>query len=217
MKGMLIKDFRLLNLQKKFLIIVLIVVTVPALINGSFEFSVGFLTAVVPMFALSSISYDEFEGGDAFLFTLPISRKEYAEEKYLFALILSVLAWVLSFILSFTVNSIRGYIPLNELMASEIMIMPGSLFLSAITIPIQLKYGKEKGGMAIAPVMGIIAVLFLLLYKGSKLLDFDFSLWLKDIFASGMVKPAIVVWILGIIVFLISMKISFRIMEKKEF
>ena len=33
---------------------------------------------------MSSISYDEFDNGNAFLFSLPITRKDYVLEKYIF-------------------------------------------------------------------------------------------------------------------------------------
>ena len=44
----------------------------------------GYISIVFAMFAISTISYDEYDNGNAFLFTLPFSRKEYVLSKYVF-------------------------------------------------------------------------------------------------------------------------------------
>ena len=56
-------------------------------------FAIGFLTFVMSLFSVSSISYDEFDNGNAFLFSLPITRTTYVVEKYCFGLILGLSAW----------------------------------------------------------------------------------------------------------------------------
>ena len=40
-------------------------------------------TIVTAIFAITTISYDEFDNGLAFLMTLPVTRKQYVAEKYL--------------------------------------------------------------------------------------------------------------------------------------
>ena len=85
MKGLLVKDFKLIKLQKNFFIVIIAIAIGLAVINDSPTFMLGFLTFVVSMFTLSTITYDEFDNGNAFLFTLPISRKSYVVEKYGFS------------------------------------------------------------------------------------------------------------------------------------
>lgn len=83
MKGLLIKDFRLLKGQVYFLLIVTGCVIV-FMINGSEAFGVAYVCSMVALLSLTTVSYDEYENGCAFLFTLPITKKDYVKEKYLF-------------------------------------------------------------------------------------------------------------------------------------
>ena len=89
MKGLLIKDFKLLKMQKNFFVVMIIISVGLALFSEDLSFPIGFSTFVFSLFSLSSISYDEFDNGSPFLFSLPITRADYAAEKYAFGLILA--------------------------------------------------------------------------------------------------------------------------------
>lgn len=84
MKGLLIKDFKLLKGQKQFLAAVLVVTIVFMTTNTSLSFIISYITVMMGMITLTTISYDEYENGMGYLFTLPVSRKGYVREKYLF-------------------------------------------------------------------------------------------------------------------------------------
>lgn len=99
MKGLLIKDYKLMKNQAKYyLVIVLIAGIVPMLnFSGKEDFSMfvcAYLTFLFAYFTLSTINYDEFDNGLEYLMTLPASRKIYVQEKYLFCLINTTLAWL---------------------------------------------------------------------------------------------------------------------------
>ena len=79
MKGLLIKDFRLLKGQVHFLLIVTVCVIV-FMINGSEAFGVAYVCSMVALLSLTTVSYDEYENGSVFLFTLPITKKDYVKE-----------------------------------------------------------------------------------------------------------------------------------------
>ena len=74
MKGLLIKDFQLLKAQKSFFIVLIAVAVGMGLFSYDTSFITGFLTFAVSLFTISTVSYDEFDNGNAFLFSLPISR-----------------------------------------------------------------------------------------------------------------------------------------------
>ena len=73
MKGLLIKDFKLMMMQKNFFAMIVVIAVVMTVFTDDIAFPLGFLTFVVSMFTLSTISYDEFDNGNAFLFSLPVS------------------------------------------------------------------------------------------------------------------------------------------------
>ena len=84
MKGLLIKDLKLMKVQKNFFFMIFAVGIGMAVFTDNISFIIGYISVVSAMFTLSSISYDEFDNGSAFLFSLPISRKDYVMEKYMF-------------------------------------------------------------------------------------------------------------------------------------
>lgn len=79
MKGLFVKDLKLMSGQKKFLALVFLLACV-LLTTNSATFVINYLTIFCSILVVSTISYDEFDNGNAFLFTLPISRKEYVRK-----------------------------------------------------------------------------------------------------------------------------------------
>ena len=107
------------------------------------------------MFVISSISYDEFNNGNAFLFTLPVTRTGYVKEKYLFAATLATGAWLAATILSIAVVFIQGTeVIILEWFLTAAMILLVALMMVLIIIPVQLKFGQSKGNVAMLLVMG---------------------------------------------------------------
>ena len=74
MKGLLIKDFKLMKNQKNFFFIMIFIAA--AMLFAEFEstFVVSYFTMIASMFVLSTISYDEYDNGYAFLFSMPFSE-----------------------------------------------------------------------------------------------------------------------------------------------
>ena len=83
MTGLLVKDFKLMATQKNFFLVILLIVIGMISFTEDVSFPLGFLTFALSLFTLSTISYDEFDNGYAFLFTLPITRVGYVLEKIL--------------------------------------------------------------------------------------------------------------------------------------
>ena len=101
MKGLLIKDFKLMLNQKKFFIlIVLILGAIACFLDFDYYFLIGYFMFICSLFTISTISYDEFDNGNAFLFTLPFSRSRYVEEKYCFGILAGTCSWFLSFVIT---------------------------------------------------------------------------------------------------------------------
>lgn len=99
MKGLLVKDFKLMMLQRNFFLLILVIVIGMMAFTDDVVFPLGFLSFVVSLFTLSTISYDDFDNGNAFLFTLPITRNDYVIEKYSLGLLFGCVAWILATVL----------------------------------------------------------------------------------------------------------------------
>ena len=116
MKGMLIKDFRILKYQGKTLFLMLLVVAVlmNLITDVGPTFIVGYITIIFSLFTVTTVSYDEFDNCYLFLMTLPVTRKNYVNEKYLFALLSIIFAWCTGIVLSRILSTFEScYIQLN--------------------------------------------------------------------------------------------------------
>ena len=85
MKGLLVKDFRLLTVNREFIILTLILgVGMLIFASGRQLFPLMFVMFVAAIVGAGTINDDEADNGNAFLFTMPFSVREYVAEKYLY-------------------------------------------------------------------------------------------------------------------------------------
>lgn len=217
MKGLLIKDFKLMKGQKNFLFAIIAIAVFLSAFFDNALFVISYLSFVLSLFSLSSISYDEFDNGNAFLFTLPFSRKEYAVEKYLFAFMAGGSALIFSTVLVVTFGIIRSNHYFTEIAFTFLIMIPILFIVQSIMIPVQLKFGAEKGRTAIIVILGIF---FTVVIAGVKIFQFigiDISGELDKLsFVNiGILISAFIA--ISIIILISSIKISVSIMNNKEF
>lgn len=202
MKGLLIKDCLLLkNIRKVFLFMILSACFCSLAMQDK-NFIGGYLMVFFGTVCLSSISYDEMDQGNLTIFSFPIERKTYVQEKYVYGLLLLLSALLLStlFLLS--------WFSWKSIASNMIMFGIGLLFL-AVSLPFQLKYGHEKGRLVMLLVLMILA-------GGLVVIDMNGSLkqWLET---SSLVLDALIYFGFVVFAYIISLRISISIMEKKEF
>ena len=215
MKGLLVKDLRLLCSQSRFYVILLLVLILAGTSTDA-TFVAGYISIIFPMFAVSTISYDEYDNGNAFLFTLPFSRKEYVLSKYLFGLLLCLFGTLLSTILIVVQNVfILGSLDLEAMISSQTGTMVSAVLILSFMFPLQFKFGSEKSRIALIAVVGIV---FFLITVGVKLLEhvsLDLS-FLSFIWNNEFILLSIL-FVVMIVFIYISIHMSIRIMIKKEF
>lgn len=217
MRGLLVKDFMLIKLQKNFFIVIVVIAIGLAIINDNPTFMLGFLTFTMSLFTLSTISYDEFDNGNAFLFTLPISCKIYVMEKYCFSLLVGSSSWILSVLLACVFSLIKGTLPVLEVIIPAIMMLPIMLIIYAVMIPCQLKYGGEKGRIAMAGAVGLLFIIGFLTVKFAELSGIDLLNVINTLPALSMGVLVVIAVVIAVIIFGISMRISISITDRKEF
>ena len=52
-----------------------------------------YIPSVMAVYSGNTISYDENEHGYTYLFSLPVNKKIYVREKYMFSFIMTVFGW----------------------------------------------------------------------------------------------------------------------------
>ena len=217
MKGLLIKDFKLLKGQKNFFMAIVAISLIMIITSPGTSFPIGFLGFVGSLFSLSSISYDEFDNGNAFLFSLPITRKDYVLEKYIFGLISGITSLLLGTAISLIAIGIAKTGSFNEIFITAGSLFPTILLILSIMLPFILKFGGEKGRVAIIGVMGFIFVIGLLIIKATEFMGIDLYALLKKLPQFEPLVYIILFLLLSVVILGISYLISLTKLKKKEF
>lgn len=217
MKGLLIKDFSLMKGQTRFFIIIVVIAIAIGAFYNNLSFMIGYLPFVISLFTLPTISYDEFDNGNAFLFTLPINRKIYIYEKYCLVFLLGGSSLVLATLLAIIFGITRNITSIPEILITAITILPIMLIIQSVMIPIQLKFGAEKGRIVIIGVSGFLFILGIVIIKTTEHLGLDIRTYIDNLPMLSMTWFIVSSIAFAILMLFISMKISIAIMNKKEF
>ena len=217
MKGLLIKDFKLMLMQKNFFIIIIVVACLISISSQDPTFMIGFITLILSLFTVSTISYDEFDNGYPFLLTLPFSRKTYVIEKYVFGLILGLTGWLVSVLISYIMIIMNGEKITLDIMIGGLVILPMFLYIQSLMIPIHLRFGGEKGRYALIACVGVLVVIGFVVMKIVEIFHINVLPLILAIDALGPVMFMVILLMIGFLIMLVSLKVSLSIMNKKEF
>ena len=140
MKALLRKDFYVLTSTFKTIMIIWAIFPIVALINPEVSFFMLYIGLIAGTISSTLISYEEREKWPLFAGTLPISKKQIVTERYLFTLIMILIATVMgAFVLA--INSLRGN-PISA--ALLVQIFSFSLIMPTLLLPLTYRYGVEK-------------------------------------------------------------------------
>ena len=214
MKGLLVKDLRLLLQRKRFFLIMAVWALCMSFTMEDTGFVVGWVTMLMALFSLSTLSYDEYDNSMPFLMSMPVTSKEYAIEKYLFGMICGIVGCIFSI----TVELISIYVKhipvdIGVVLISCIIYIPLIMFMLAVCLPVEFKWGSDKGRTYMLLIYGIIFSAILLVDK-----FFPETANIVSVL-DNVSNTAFTVFstIFIVILFIASILLSIRIMKKKEF
>ena len=211
MLGMMRKDLCLL-LQRSRAMLMMAGVGIIIGFSTDGSFMIGYLTMISARLTIGTISYDEFDNGYLFLLTLPVTRRSYVTAKYIFCFLGDLVGWAAASVIYAGCCLAKGAGLGMEQLAAALVFLPVVGLMSAVMLPLQLKYGAEKSRLALAVLFGGIGVLGAL---GMKLFP-----GLPDTLRAfpEISGAALGVAALGAVVAAVALSywISLGIMEKKE-
>lgn len=219
MKGLLIKDYKLLMLQKKtFLLMLLIAICMNFAMQDNPGFIIGYLTFFAALMANTTLSYDEYGNGIIFLLTLPVTRKTYVRSKYVGNLLLLLTFWLASAVLEAVLYTVQGMqFFTTETMIGACSILPCSLIFVDFMIPLVLRFGQEKGKLVWAAVGGLIFAVIAVLNALSEAGKLEaVKQLLGNLVQHGILLTACII-ILSLLGLAVSYCCSVKVMEKKIF
>ena len=201
-RGLLEKDFRLFLRQggNLFCVLAFVALFFTLTEKKTATFIAIYIPSVIAVYAGNTISYDENNHGYMYLFSLPVNRKVYVREKYIFSFIMTACGWCIGIICA----------------GITVLIKPEEVFDPEM-LAIRLRFEGEKGRLVL-PIA--ILIVFAICYViGSFVMD---NLGLKEsilymIEGIGDFEIAIALIVLSLLVWFISYIYSMRVMKKKEF
>lgn len=216
MRGLLQKDLELVkvNIKTHLLVFLIGIIYLIAQENGS-TFFVGYMIFVSIGVTVGTISYDGYNHGMNFLMTLPFSRKQYVRSKYLFAFGFTVAVSVASLILGVVRIQFAGTQEVQDLLISAGASLVCAGIALAVMIPMRLKYEVEKSRILMVALVAILLLVVAAFRKIMLLSDRIVGLQFLDTLFGWRI--AVVLIGLMAVCMVVSVKVSERIMERKEF
>lgn len=164
MKALFIQDFRYMLTQKSFLVLIALVGIVLALTqNDNYIFVIGYLGFMGMITGMISVTMDDQSNGLTFLFSLPIDRRVYVREKYIFIVLMGVSFSIFATALCLLFRMFAEYkAPLDEILATSLGTLFVMLLFICFMLPLQLKFGAERARLASFIAIGFFFVAVLL-------------------------------------------------------
>ena len=157
MKALFIQDFHYMLTQKSFLVLIALVGIVLALTqNDNYIFVIGYLGFMGMITGMMSVTMDDQSNGLTFLFSLPIDRRVYVREKYIFIVLMGVSFSIFATALCLLFRMFAEYkAPLDEILATSLGTLFVMLLFVCFMLPLQLKFGAERARLASFIAIGL--------------------------------------------------------------
>lgn len=218
MKGLLIKDIKIILSNKSMFLVILVVMGMVAFTDVAISaFVTSYIAILFTTMVVTTISYDDYDRCISFLMTLPVSRKDYVRGKYVFAVLGELCGILLAFVLNTAINILKdSQMDFNELIFASAVIFFIMLVYISLLIPIQLKFGGEHGRVVLFAVVILSIAAAFGLIKLLEIFNIDLN-WIVNtvIWENAVLSAVIGVVITGLLIFL-SYFVSNRIMKKRE-
>ena len=220
MKGLIIKDIELMKGNRRLYAGVYLIAVFMLFVTGmNTIFFVSYISILSGIIGLNTVSFDQADNGMAFLMTLPVSRKSYAAEKYVFGLCFCVVSWILAVLVGIAVHCITGaVVDYQEWFWGCLSGLWIAVLSVSICIPVEFKFRPENVRFIF---MGIFIALAGIAYGGIRLIQMvtkvDMDLMVSNYLSGHTVAAVMICLAICLVIFLGSFMISTRIMEKKEF
>lgn len=208
MKGLIYKDYVNIRPQLKMYVVFVAGFFVIGIVSGATEV----ISALMPMLAvlipITTVAYDDLSSWNRFALSMPVSRAGLVTARYLFMMVIMTAMAVLTFAEYLIVN--RDF---SEAFITTALLFAVSAVLTAVIMPITLKFGVQKARVIFMGIAAASAALIVWLSgdRASAVSDAFLSVKLND------VVLAVISLALSLIIVLISLRISQSVYRHKDF
>ena len=168
------------------------------------------ICAMMPLILTAiAFGYDTNSKFEQFAFSMPVKRSSFVISKLFFAFAFGVLGAITVLILLIT----KGEVKLENIILISIFTFISSVLMSAIQLPFMLKFGAEKSRL-------IMVITYFAIFTISSLLKNVSGIFMKIMGLFRNISPFAVypgLILAGLAIIVIAIRISIRIMVKKEY
>lgn len=213
--GLVKKDLYTLKSYRKTVLTFLIIFCAVGFFQKINGFFMMMIALGLGMCAIATFNYDEFNHSDRYLLTLPVTRKQVVQSKYLLSFLFLFLGVIIGYLVSILFAMMNHQtVNMVELLFSALGVFFVIGLMQVIQIPCIYRYGAEKGRIQSLIVIAILIGIALGIgYLCSNILSIymnSLETWLNHY---GILT---FLFLIGFI-YIISYRISYQIVLKKEF
>lgn len=218
MKGLFIKDLKLLRNQKRTLLLAIALMIFFAFTMEDGLFVVNYISFFGVIVAIGTLSYDEINNGMTFMFTLPVTRRQYVLEKFLFCICTALVIWICALAVSLGFMYYKGTLPvIPEFLLQSVTGPILASVLISIMLPLQIKLGQEKARSGVFVLAGIVALVFVVLKLWVAPTDEEMDALLSGISGVSLETGMVVTGVAVLILLVVSYFITVAIINRKEY
>ncbi len=204
MKGLLLKDLMMMLKYGRLTLLACLIFSLAGWLGEPNLFMMLYPVIIGSVMAQSLISYDERSGWDRYCDALPVSRAQVVTGKYLIALLVFAVFFVLG-IAGQWISGLRGG---GQAIPTAIALLAsGGLLVPAVLLPFTFRFGMEKGRIVYLLTVGLSLGGFATLgaVKGTNLSGLNMT----GSVAAGLLAAAV-------IAFIISWRLSIILYKNRE-
>lgn len=204
MKGLLLKDFYLIEKYCKSLFIIVFLFMLVSILPGANPFFMFYCCLMGGLISSTLMSLDERSKWNVYFGTLPYTKAQYVSEKYIVSLIFQLAVLVCDAILLGVKMSGNDTFPFGMYMEMLAVLAAFSLFASGSILPLLFALGVEKGrmiNMVLIVLASTISIAWTVI-KEEYQMQIGMSIWL--------------ILLVVVALFLLSWRLSIHLYQKKE-
>lgn len=218
MKGLIIKDVKLLKTQRTFLIIIVLFCILFLAKGQDIPYVFAYASAMSAMLVPMTITYDQMDNGMNFILTFPAGRKKYVLAKYVFGILMILcLLVVFSIVMLAETVARQPAHSLQDYVAGALSILLASVLIISVMVPVQLKFGAEKSRFALLILIGGAGLAVYAVREAAKAMHIDLEAQIAWILQAGLVETAVCLMAVAAGMLGISYLLSVAVMKKKQF
>lgn len=210
MSGLLLKDFYTIGHNAKQMMLILLIWAFCFLPGRDGSTYIIICGSLCGMMTATTFTFDDHCHWEKYAMILPISKKTYVLEKYVLHIIFSLLGIVVSTVVSVVANRVRGVAFEDPVWLVGLVGFGVSMAVGCVFLPLLLQYGSEKARIILLGTVIFPVILFFVL---------EYFMDQTGIISANQIETFLK-WSLPpgfVVLLIISVLISLKIFEKKEF